>query len=218
MTDLNSVPSLGHQPATVDFIDNHLQKYHPAFVNPPVRYDPMSGQYVPNSQPLVPRPNNGALVASAPYNDLLPRPAWTNTNAMQFWNGIFPEAMTRFRSTTEPKGLSQTAYRIRDKHDWDAVYDMLEAARTKYQQEGGPVGWLRKVRRKVADNITPVAEAAKIASKIAPNNLFATPVLGTVEVLLDVRRAHRKPDLYRSRRYLGCQDCRKHPRPRSRRL
>lgn len=112
---------------------------------------------------------------------------------MGFWTGIFPEAIAQFRSTTEPKGRSKTAYNIRDKHDWDMIYDTLEAARIKYRNEGGPVGWVRKVRRKVADNIGPGAEAAKIASKVVPENPYATPVLGAVEVLLDVRlNTHRR--------------------------
>jgi hypothetical protein len=99
--------------------------------------------------------------------------------------------MDRFKSTKEPKGRSQTVYNIRDKTDWDSVYDTLTLAREKYQENGGSVGrWLRRVRRKAADNITPGAEVAKIASKVVPQNPYATPVVGAVEVLLDVRQVH----------------------------
>ncbi|KAK3938949.1 hypothetical protein QBC46DRAFT_264256 [Diplogelasinospora grovesii] len=117
----------------------------------------------------------------------MPRPTFTDINAMKFWNGILPEAMKKFSSETiEPKGLSKAGYTIRDKTDWNDVYIVLEGARNKYQKEGGRVGsLLRKVRRKFADNVTPIAAASKIASKLAPDNPYSTPVLGAVEILFD---------------------------------
>ena len=193
MADLGpSVSRLNHQPATVDFIDNRLPRYHPAFTNPPVRYNAMSGQFSPKSQALVPRVNNAALVAPSisselvGVDDLPPRPDWADFKAMEFWSAIFSEAMVQFRMTPEPRGRSKTAYSIRDQGCWDAVYDTLELARNKYQKEGGTLGWLRKVRRKAADKITPVAEMARIASKLCPSESAATPVLGAVEVLFEV--------------------------------
>lgn len=188
---------LGHRPPSVDFIENHLPKYHPAFVNPPVHYDTMSGKYVPSSQELVPRPRYSALLApeisATPPDDsgLPPRPYWTTTGAMKYWNDIFPGAMKDFRSTPEPKGRSKTTYNVRDKDDWDSICDTLEAARSRYRGEGGSVGWLRKMRRRAADNIAPVATTAKIVSKAVPSNPYSTPVLIVVEILLDVRQGER---------------------------
>lgn len=101
---------------------------------------------------------------------------------------MFPEALDRLRSTTEePKGRAKTEYSIRDVDDWDAIYDKLERARAKYQNEGGTVGLLRKVRRKAADRVVPVAETTRNVSKAAPDSIFSTPVLGAVQILLDVR-------------------------------
>ena len=134
--------------------------------------------------------NNGALTASGlpTLNNTQPRPAWTDTKAMQFWNNIFLKALAKFNSTTvEPKGRSKTQYSIRDKNDWDSLYGTLELARDEYQKAGGPVGWLRKTRRKAADNIAPLAGATELASNLNPNNPYSTPVLGAVGVLLDVR-------------------------------
>ncbi|KAF1973000.1 hypothetical protein BU23DRAFT_568555 [Bimuria novae-zelandiae CBS 107.79] len=54
---------------------------------------------------------------------------------------------------------------------------------------GGLVGKIRKVRRQAADNITPGAEAAKIASKVVLQDNVATPVVGAVEVILDAFKA-----------------------------
>ncbi|OMP88709.1 hypothetical protein BK809_0005430 [Diplodia seriata] len=113
------------------------------------------------------------------------RPVWVSTSAMPFWNGIFPHAMDRFRSQASLKGRPKPGYDIRAKDDWDGVYDLLAVARTQYQREGGAVGLLRRVRRRAADNVGPVAETARIASKLTPNDSYATPVLGAVEVLLD---------------------------------
>jgi hypothetical protein len=205
MADPNySLPRPSQRPLTLGFIENRLPALHPAFVNPPVHWDNMSNQYVPNSQALVPMPNNGSLAASSSYpspalyppgppstvNSPPPRPAWTDTKAMLFWNTIFHTALIKFKSnpaTPEPKGRSQTPYSIRNKGDWDDIYDTLELARSEYQKVVGPLGWLRKIRRKAADNVAPLATIAQTASDIAPNNPYSTPVLGAVGVLLDVR-------------------------------
>lgn len=179
------------QPAAVEFIDGRLPDYHAAFVHPPVRYDAASGQYIPKEQFSGAQPGDAPRqTIMAPDSDgIPPRPAWTTTNAMQFWTAIFPSARAKFLlETAEPKGRAKTPYDLRDKQDWDAVYETLGAAREKYKQDGGTVGWLRKVRRKVADNVAPGVEAAKIANKVVPNNPYSTPVLGAVEVLLDVSR------------------------------
>ncbi|KAL1644142.1 hypothetical protein SLS58_004422 [Diplodia intermedia] len=93
--------------------------------------------------------------------------------------------MDRFRSQASLKGRPKPGYDIRAKDDWDGVYDLLAVARTQYQREGGAVGFLRRVRRRAADNVGPVAETTHIASKLTPNDSYATPVLGAVEVLLD---------------------------------
>lgn len=195
------IPKLDRQPASVDFIDNRLPKYHPAFVNPPARYDPMSQQYVPTSQAVIPRPGPGAAVFSEDWGipddiELIPRPALANTTVMTLWNGIFPEAMQKFRCTPEPKVGVKAAHNIRDKHDWSEICQTLETARTLYQDNGtGRLGPLRTARRKLADNITPAAEATKFVSKAVPSDPYATPILSSVGMILDVRPQNGKgPD------------------------
>ena len=108
---------------------------------------------------------------------------------MVFWNAIFPDAVLELVKTTEPRGRSETEYSIRAKANWDDIYDVLKSARAKYEKSGGPVGWLRKMRRKAADKIAPVTTATKITAKLVPSNPYATPVLAAVEILFDVRRA-----------------------------
>lgn len=175
MTDRGFVIPGFSRPVTIAYIDHHLQEQHPMFANPPVRYDRMSGQYIPNNNALAPPPGGEVLP---------PRPDWINIKAMGFWNGIFPDAMAEFKKTKEPQNRS--SYSIRSPDSWDEIYRRLEAAQAKYQQVGGPVGWLRKVRRTVANNITPVAGAAGIAAKVAHGEPIVTPVLAAVELVLDV--------------------------------
>lgn len=169
-------------PVTAHFIKKHLPAHHPMFIDPPVRRDAVSGRYVPQLQ------IDGVADSSlASPTTPRPRPELTDYNAMVFWANVFPDAMTELKTTTEePKGRSDTSWSIRNKWEWVAVYEVLEDARNKYKDEGGKMGLLRKVRRKFADNVAPVASVASIASKVVPESTGATPVLGAVEVLLDV--------------------------------
>ncbi|EMD86518.1 hypothetical protein COCC4DRAFT_115804, partial [Bipolaris maydis ATCC 48331] len=184
------IPTLSKRAPTIDFIDMRLSKYHPAFSSQSVRYDPMSRHYVPASQVLVANMNNSlatppASNAQPSGNGLPQRPEWTDTSAMKFWNEVFPDAMIKLKSMKEPKGRPETLYHIRDKPNWDAIYHTLESARAEYQKSGNPVSWMRNMRRKAADNITPGVEVTKIASKSVPQDPIATPVIGAVGVVLD---------------------------------
>lgn len=182
------ITRLGLPPPTVDFIDNQLPDHHPIFVNPPVRYDPTSGKYTPNGQMLTPQSASISRTVRSSVSTkghyVAPRPALNDPQTFQFWNDVFPEAMYRLRSgDREPKGLVETAYSIRGQKHWEAVYEILQSARDKYQQGG----LVRRARRKVADHIGPVAEATNIAYQIAPDSTYSTPVLGSLKVLLGVR-------------------------------
>ncbi|KAK4446838.1 hypothetical protein QBC34DRAFT_410940 [Podospora aff. communis PSN243] len=167
------------RPVTVEFIDHHLQDQHQMFVSPPVRWDGVSQQYAPRVLALAPPPDGDDV------DELPPRPDWANTKAMEFWNQVFPDAMTEFKQTNEPRGRSSTEYSIRSLDNWDEIYRRLEAAQAKYEQVGGPAGWLRRVRRTVANHITPASGAAGIAAKISHGEPIATPVLAAVGLVLD---------------------------------
>jgi hypothetical protein len=136
---------------------------------------------------------SGSSVAPASDPEPPPRPVHTEAKAMQFWNDIFLVAKSKFLSTAAPKDRSGTPYHIRDKSDWDSVYNTLTLARQKYEQKGGSVGQrLRKVWRKTADNITPAVEVVKIASNVI-HDPYITPVLGAVEAIFDVRSICQQP-------------------------
>lgn len=178
------------RPAAVDFIDNRLPKYHPAFVNSSSHYDAEDRKYVPNTQVVVSAESGGAISLSnssepIDYGISSPRPNWTNIEALRCWNDLFPAALNRLMSTSqEPSGRSKSEYSIRqDKSDWNAVYNVLENAKAKYEQSNKVAGMLRKT----GENIAPVAQALKIASNMDPGSPYSTPVLGAVNIFLDVR-------------------------------
>lgn len=169
-------PLLETTPLSVQFINHWLPETIPGFSNAMCHYDTSMQQYVPND--FVVAPN------TASYH---PRTEVETTTAMQLWQVVLIDALKMFKETRgEPEGRTATGYSIRDKDDWDAIYGVLESARAHYQRAKGPVGALRRVRRKFADHISPLADAAKTASKLTPDNAYTTPVLGAVELVLDV--------------------------------
>ncbi|KAF3062870.1 hypothetical protein CFAM422_010313 [Trichoderma lentiforme] len=176
------------RPAAVDFIDNRLPNYHPAFMNSTSHYDTEVGKYVPNTQVAVSTESSGAISLSnssepLDYGISSPRPNWTNIEALKCWNDLFPAALKRLISTSpEPSGRSKSEYSIRQgKNDWNAVYNALENAKAKYEQSNKVAGMLRKT----GENIAPVAQALKIASNMDPGSPYSTPVLGAVNIFLD---------------------------------
>lgn len=187
-------PQISRQPATVDYIDNQLPKHHAMFANPPLRFDVVSEQFVPKPQHMMPeKPEVGAVVLSDDSDDALnyygipPRPAHTNLNAMELWKRTMPQALAKFRETSAPEGRD-AAYSIRDKDDWDAIYDTLESAQKKYTSDEGKSGTVRRLRRKMADKAGVLGEMPKTVSKIVPSNPYSTPVLCAVELIFDVCR------------------------------
>ncbi|KAL7935747.1 hypothetical protein V8C35DRAFT_298145 [Trichoderma chlorosporum] len=176
------------RPAAVNFIDHRLPKYHPAFINLSSHYDAEDGKYVPNAQVTASTDTSGAVSrkdtsTSSEYGISSPRPNWTNTKALNLWNNLFPAALGRLISTSqEPSGRSKTEYSIRQgKSDWNAVYNVLEKAKARYEQSNKVAGMLRKA----SENMAPVAQALKLASDMDPGSPYSTPILGVVSIFLD---------------------------------
>ncbi|KAK7189573.1 hypothetical protein DPSP01_001567 [Paraphaeosphaeria sporulosa] len=175
------IPAITKRAPTIDFIDQRLPKHHPLFATQTVQYDVMSGQYQAVGASNSGLVSTAASNAPSSSNSLVSRPEVADLNAMPFWNEIFADSMSQFKSTPEPKGRSKSLYDIREKTDWHAVYDTLQMARKKYETSGGII---RDMRRKVADRITPGAEVARIGSKVTPQDKIVTPILGAVELIL----------------------------------
>ncbi|KAK3937298.1 hypothetical protein QBC46DRAFT_416543 [Diplogelasinospora grovesii] len=110
------------KPESVDVTDNGLPYYQSTFENPPVHHDALYGRHVINSQALLPQLGNSALTVLDPSplpaedESVMPRPAYTDTHAMAFWDVILPEAIKKLSSeTSKLKGLFKAGYTIRDK-------------------------------------------------------------------------------------------------------
>lgn len=206
----SSLPELRRQSTPVDFIDNRLE-HHAGFAIPPARYDPglgshiicqpqpsfsdLPGNYLATKPPPI-SPNTQS-VSAAEYvigkdgtedGTLLPRPLAQPAHALKFWDSIFSRAMDEFKNDhpVEPKNLTSSKYdyRIRTKLDWDAVYAQLELAKTNYCNETkGFTAKTRKVYRRLGRTI---AQPMMTAAKLVPQLDVVTPVLGAVQIVLEV--------------------------------
>lgn len=188
----DSIPRVNLQPPAVDFIDNHIDKYHPAFGNPPSRYDAKLNKYIIYQAIDVAQPPASAMIlselgADAPVPveyEFVPRPLAQPTAALRFWDDLFPIAMAQFEKThpAEPEAVAK--YRIRDRKAWAEVYDQLETAKSQYYQTKGFKGGFRKIYRKTGDHVQPIIGV----TKALPDIDMVTPVLGVVQLLLEAAK------------------------------
>lgn len=195
--DRRRIPDISQQSPAVDFIENRLRNCHPMFAENHCHYDSAVQSFVPNGNPqiIVQSINDDDLYDgklqqfSAPSSQIAPRPVYTDQKAMIFWNAIFAKSMESFKLyPLGSKRATEYGFDIRDKGNWESVYGTLEAAKNRYCQEKSVRGRFRKNWRRLADNISPIAETARIAKIVAPDNMYSTPVLGAVTVIMDVSK------------------------------
>jgi hypothetical protein len=201
-------PDLQRQSPAVDFIENSLDKYHPAFSTPPSRYDPYLGGFVLRDSTDVSStslahamavavhdgghsPVPESALAAATHLNIVPRPTPQKVDALEFWDTLFPQAMAQLLKAHphEPENLLKSGYRIRDKKTWTEVFDQVEAA----QNHGSKVDnkfkvGFRKVYRKFGEH---AAEPLNRMTKLVPAGgdmgaLAVTPIIGCVQILLEV--------------------------------
>ncbi|KAH6874047.1 hypothetical protein B0T10DRAFT_588237 [Thelonectria olida] len=196
------IPNIHVQSPAVDFIDNRLDSYHPAFATPPSRYDPALGAYVvcypPDSlsTPAATQVTEASTASPLPpgteHGPVPPRPLAEPSTLLTFWDSLFAPAMHQLNKAhpTEPKKNVEGRFSIRDRKDCTGVFDQLDRAKSLYiDVNKGPKAKFRKVYRKVADNaIQPLIGAAKFV----PNVDYVTPVLGAVQVLLEAAKTAAK--------------------------
>jgi hypothetical protein len=173
-----------HTPA-VDFIENRLPEYHEAFDVRRVRYDASQGQFVA----LIPAPSQSLMVpdASPPTQ---PRPAPAPVADMKFWDEIFPDAMELLNNETPTQSKYSEEWGIRHLTKWQEVEAKLEKARQVYGFETGSQN-VGKVRRKVRSLMDDHHVIAQQATKLVPNSEIATPIVGVINLMVDVSTCYR---------------------------
>lgn len=208
------IPDLHVQSPTVDFIDNRLDKYHPAFSTPPSHYDPALRSFIVNDAEAEvesaassvvaasqeQQPDTESTAVSRPEaslhpktSSLSPRPPPKPLETLEFWAAYFPLAMKQFtdKHTHEPEHLVKAGRRIRDKDDWAQVFDQLEATRNEYSQIDNKFkSGFRRVYRKFGDQ---AAEPLYRLTKLIPGggelgSAAVTPIVGCVQIVLEVGR------------------------------
>lgn len=102
---------------------------------------------------------------------------------MKFWNDIFSEAkQVLLTDSNEPAFLARSGGGIRNARSWEEVCARLNEAQITYTEGEGTSGKLKRMRRKVAENLSqPVAHIAKMVPDVDP---WTTPVAGTIGLLL----------------------------------
>ncbi|KAI1388579.1 uncharacterized protein F4822DRAFT_250501 [Hypoxylon trugodes] len=182
---MTSIQDLGQRPLAVDFLDNHLQEYHPAFKDLPIRFDTVAQRYVPIPQVSVMHLNSGGHSAKAPNAEATPpaRPVAGEVDSMSFWDRIFPKAMEKFKKDypKEPDGREKHGYSMR-KENWREVNTQLSKARSVYEGGTGRLGFIKSGARRILKNLQPTV---KQGIKVVPEMDIVSPVLGAVEILLD---------------------------------
>ncbi|KAL1857622.1 hypothetical protein Daus18300_010262 [Diaporthe australafricana] len=211
------IPKLQLQSPAVDFIENSLDKYHPAFSTPPSRYDHYIGGFVIQNPPdmMSARPAPAMIVAMhddspAPVTALAvpaepsptPESAAANPShplpqpvqSLEFWDSLFPRAMALLIEAhpDEPEYLMKSSQRLRDKTNWTQVFDQIELAKDDYSKvDKSFKAGFRKVHRKFGDHF---AEPFNRMTKLVPaggdlGTAAVTPIIGCVQILLEASRA-----------------------------
>ncbi|KAI0100560.1 hypothetical protein GGR51DRAFT_532420 [Nemania sp. FL0031] len=176
-----------HTPA-VDFIENRMSQYHPAFDTSGFRYSPTQSLFVPVTDPTVVMhvPSPLALVPP-PTGPTIPRPRPTpgSINEMGFWTEVFPRAMGKLKQEPLPySGPYQRQWGIRHLSAWHDVQAKLDMARKDYYFDNDPrhTGKFRRKLRLVADK---AAVPIQQGMKLIPDIDVASPVIGVIGLLLD---------------------------------
>lgn len=210
------MPNLQLQSPAVDFIENSLDKYHPAFSTPPSRYDPRLGSFViqepldasaaeaasamavvnhDGRHSLAPESALAATIQPKPAPEthlgIAPRPVSQRVDALEVWDTLLPQAREYFVKAHphEPKHLEKSRWSIRDKTNWEEVFDQVEAAKNYCSKVDNKFkAGFRKVYRKFGEH---AAEPLNRMSKLVPAGgdmgaLAVTPIIGCVQILLEV--------------------------------
>lgn len=182
-----SIPPVHLQPPSVDYIDNRLPEHHGVFQNTNSHYDHTVRKYVQSKSG-----RDGESVVGNQNKDETPNQLSPTSqlgdigDPEKFWGLIFPEAIAAFTTKypKEPDGLEKLGYRIRNQTTWKSINAQLHRAREVY--DGTQVnfqGRCKRALRKLGDSaIEPTSNVVNLV----PNIEYVSPVLGAVQLLLNV--------------------------------
>lgn len=194
-------PFVLYTPA-VDFIENRMSQYHEAFDTSGFRYSPNRNQFVALAPPpggVMQPPGPSSL--TVPYVPAAPEPRPTpgSINDMGFWGVVFPVAMRRLNEEPLPRAGYQPQWGIRHLSVWRDVQAKLDMAQREYDFHHGSKN-VGKFRRKLRDVLDKVTVPIQQAVGLIPDVDLASPVIGVVNMLLDVSGLpHRSRSLTRCR-------------------
>ncbi|KAH5355652.1 hypothetical protein HBI48_130480 [Parastagonospora nodorum] len=169
----------------VDFVENRMWQYHPAYNAQNHRYDPIQAQFVALEAGLSASSSNLLATNVPAYSQ--PRPAPGNVHDMDLWAVVFPGAMSELNTTPAPKQGDLQKWGIRTCSDWPEVQRKLEMARRDYDHLHGQkhVG---KFRRKMRDVMDKSSIPLQQIVKGVPSVDAASPIVSVANVLLDAYR------------------------------
>jgi hypothetical protein len=174
------------QSLAVDFIENRMPNYHPAYNAQMANWSPSHGKFVAQASLIssAVSPSHGTLdVPSRPP----PRPPPGLINDMLFWEDIFPTAMQRLDKTTEPKYRNELRqqWSIRHTLTWPDIQAKLEMAQQDYnfRFQQRHIQSFRRTLRRVFEKVDPYLSQGL---KAIPHIDTTTAVLTVVSFVLDV--------------------------------
>jgi hypothetical protein len=183
------------QPESVDFIENRLAAFDPAFQHMAIRYDAPLDHFVPapQSAAVVPAARQQQVGACQGIDEPRPRqiparPLPPGTGAMRFWDQIFEKSMEMHRDNNpdEPEKLAKKPqFSIRGQHNWDSIYNRLQNARVEFDSTKSAFwGRFKKGYRRFADGSG--SAYVSTAFQVIPDHDMISPVKAALEVVLEV--------------------------------
>ncbi|KAF7944858.1 uncharacterized protein EAE97_005491 [Botrytis byssoidea] len=185
----NRVPSLRLQPLSVDFIDDRLSQYHPAFKNPSSHFDPVSGKFYVDKvyiQSMSTPGNLGLPVLMASNQSKNVGKIDPQRSMLQ--QDLFPEMMKSFKNEydKEPKGRCYIKYTNRSQMDWDGVLRILIVAQdARGDAQPGAAGKVKKFAGKLNAHSTKVKKLVPLIR----SNTYTSPVIIVLNVIFDAMKA-----------------------------
>ncbi|XEV04590.1 hypothetical protein FSHL1_009877 [Fusarium sambucinum] len=163
----------------VDFIENRLPEYHPAFDVTKVRYNDNQGQF----NAIIPTSSQGLVIPNVSTHTSV-RPVPVSVADMEFWDDIFAVAMKSLNDESKAKYKCDEKWDIRHLCGWSDIQTRLQEAEDEYNfiNSSKSVGKFRKTIRKVLDNHHAIPQQI---GKVVPNSEIAGPIVGVINLMVD---------------------------------